>query len=93
MDKGKLIIEVEKDGDELRFSVTEIRNLTPGELANLVGALLNNVISKGTNNKVEQAFWKACALRDICSQIGLESTADRLNEQLRRLEREEDGRK
>ena len=88
MDKGRLVVEVEKDGDELRVTATEIRNLTVGELANLVGALLNSVISNESNNKVEHAFFRACALRDICSQIGLESKADKLDKQIEKVRRE-----
>ena len=88
MDKGRLVVEVEKNGDELKITPTEIRNLALGELANLVGALLNSVIRNESNNKVEQAFWKACALRDICSQMGLKSTADKLDKQIEKLRRE-----
>ena len=83
MDKGRLVVEVEKNGDELKITTTGIGNLALGELANLVGALLNSVIRNESNNKVEQVFWKVCALRDICSQIGLKSTADKLDKQIR----------
>ena len=92
MDKGRLVVEFEKNGDELKFTTTEIRNLTVEELANLVGALLNIVISNESNNKVEQVFWKAGTLRDICSQMGLESTADKLDKQIENWGAREEGK-
>ena len=79
MDKGRLVIEVEKDGDMLRNADVKISNLTLGELSAAVGAVINDSISKGTDNKTEQMVWRVCALRDICLQLGLASVADRLD--------------
>lgn len=85
MDKGRLVIEVEKDGDMLREADVKISNLTLGEISAAVGAVINDSISKGTDDKTEQVFWKVCALRDICLQLELASVADRLDGILGRL--------
>ncbi len=85
MDKGRLVIEVEKDGDMLRTADVKIRNLTLGEISVAVGAVLNDLISKGTDNKTEQMVWRILALRDICLKFGLASVADRLDGILDRI--------
>ena len=89
MDKGRLVIEVKKDGDMLRDADVKISNLTLEEISAAVGAVINDSISKGTDNKTEQMAWRVCALRDICLQLGLASVADRLDGILDRIGRGE----
>ncbi|WP_295156191.1 hypothetical protein [Selenomonas sp. AE3005] len=87
MNKGKLIIELEKNG----YIDYKIKNFTLEELSCAFGAVLNNEISKGTSDKAEQVVWKVCALRGICLQLGLTSAADRLEKLLSALGCENDG--
>ena len=88
MTKGKLIVEIEKVDNEIRTADLKIKNMTIEELAHVVGAVLNDVINKNTNDDAEKVMFKAHALHDICVQIGFESTADRLEEMFNKLERE-----
>ena len=87
MNKGKLIIELGKNG----YVDYKIKNFTLEELSCAFGAVLNNEIGKGTSYKAEQVVWKVCALRDICLQLGLTSVADRLEKLLSELGCENDG--
>lgn len=47
MDKGRLVIEVEKDGDMFREADVKISNLTLEEISAAVGAVINDSISMG----------------------------------------------
>ena len=62
--------------------------MTIEELSNVVGAVLNDVISKDARDEAEKVTWKAYALHDICVQIGFKSIAARLEEVFNKLERE-----
>jgi hypothetical protein len=88
MSKGKLIVEIEKADGEIRTANLKIKDMTVEELSNVVGAVLNDVISKDATDEAEKVVWKAHALHDICVQIGFKSIAARLEEAFNKLERE-----
>lgn len=88
MSKSKLVIEIEKTDDEFRTANLKIKDMTIEELSHVVGAVLNDVISKNARDEAEKVTWKAHALHDICVQIGFKSIAARLEEAFERLERE-----
>jgi hypothetical protein len=66
----------------------KIKDMTIEELSHVVGAVLNDVISKDARDEAEKAIWKAHALHDICIQLGFKSTAARLEGVFNKLERE-----
>lgn len=88
MAKGKLIIEIEKADGKMRTANLKIKDMTIKELSHVVGAVLNDVISKDAKDEAEKVMWKAYALHDICFQIGFKSVAARLEEAFNKLERE-----
>jgi len=88
MTKGKLIVEIEKADGEIRTANLKIKDMTIEELSHVVGAVLNDVISKEVENKAEEVMIKAYALHDICIQIGFKSVAARLEGVFNELERE-----
>ena len=86
MNKGKLIVEIEKVDSEIRTADLKIKDMTIEELSHAVGSVLNDVISKHAKDDVEEVMWKAYALHNICVQIGFKSTAARLEEIFNKLE-------
>ena len=74
---GKIVIEVEKDKENVSVRVED---LSLWDICNLMGAALNYIIIDSANRKTDEIFFKVCAMRDICSQIGLTATAERLDE-------------
>lgn len=88
MTKGKLIVEIEKADGEIRTANLEIKDMTIEELSHVVGAVLNDVISKVTRNEAEKVKLKAYVLHDICVQIGFKSMAAGLEEVFNKLERD-----
>ena len=88
MSKSKLIVEIEKADGEIRTANLKIKGMSLEELSHVVGAVLNDVISKNARDEAEKVMWKAHALHDICEQIGFKSIAARLEEAFERLERE-----
>lgn len=88
MTKGKLIVEIEKADGEIRTANLKIKDMTIEELSHVVGAVLNDVISKDTRDEAEKVILKAYALHDICVQIGFKSVAARLEGVFNKLERE-----
>ena len=91
MSKGKLIVEIEKADGEIRTANLKIKDMTVEELSHVVGAVLNDVISKDARDEAEKVMWKAYAIHDICVQIGFKSVAARLEEVFNKLERESIG--
>lgn len=89
MTKGKLIVEIEKADGEIRTANLKIKDMTIEELSHVVGAVLNDVISKEVKNEAEEVMFKAYALHDICVQIGFKSTAAGLEKVFNKLERDE----
>jgi hypothetical protein len=89
MSKGKLIVEIEKADGVSRTAKLKIKDMTIEEFSHVVGAVLNDIISKNARDEAEKAIWKAHALHDICIQIGFKSTAARLEEVFNRLKRDE----
>lgn len=89
MTKGKLIVEIEKADGEIRTANLKIKDMTIEELYHLVGAVLNDVISKEVKNEAEEVMIKAYALHDICVQIGFKSVAARLERAFNELGRDE----
>lgn len=85
MTKGKLIVEIEKADGEIRTANLKITDMTVEELSHVVGAVLNDVISKETRDEEEKVMLKAYALHDICVQIGFKSTATRLEEAIDKM--------
>jgi len=88
MSKGKLIVEIEKADGEIRCVNLKIKDMTIKELSHVVGAVLNDVISKNVRDEAEKEVWKAHAVHDICVQIGFKTIASRLEEAFNKLERE-----
>jgi len=78
---GKIVIEVEKDKEN---ASVRVENLSLGDICNVMGAALNDIIVDNTNSKKKEIFFKVCAMRNICNQIGLTETAEGLDEILRR---------
>jgi hypothetical protein len=74
---GKIVIEVEKDKEN---ASVRVENLSLWDICNVMGAALNNIIIDNTDSKKEEVLFKVCAMRDICSQIGLTETAEILDE-------------
>ena len=91
MNKGKLIVEIEKADGEIRTANVKIKGMTVEELSHVVGAVLNDVISKSAMNEAVKVICKAHAIHDICVQIGFKSVAARLEETFNKLERESIG--
>lgn len=88
MTKGKLIVEIEKADGEIRTANLKIKDMTVEELSHVVGAVLNDVISKEAKDEEDKVMFKAYALHDICVQIGFKSVAARLEGVFNELERE-----
>ena len=88
MTKGKLIVEIEKADGKIRTANLKINDMTIEELSHLLGAVLNDVISQGARDEADKVVLKACALHDICVQIGFKSIAARLEEAFNKLEGE-----
>ena len=92
MSKGKLIIELGKRAGKVRTAEVKIEDITTEELAQAVGAVLNNVINEKADTEVEKVMWKAYVLHDICVQIGFKEIASRLEDAFDKLEGGSDGR-
>ena len=71
MKKGRLVIEIEKNGDDKTINL-EVHGMTLQEICVAVGTSINNFICENTNDDYVRLLIRIGALRDISGSIGLE---------------------
>ena len=85
MEKGKLIIEIEKNGDDMTAKL-EVSDMTMQEVCIAVGTSLNKILCDNTDENVGRFLTRVQAVRDIACHIGLEQLSKRLDSALEKAE-------
>lgn len=70
MDTGKMVVEIEKNGDDRKLALS-IDGLTIEDVCFADGAVLNDLISKNTTDRLGQLYMKLQAVHDICLTLDL----------------------
>lgn len=71
MKKGRLVIELERNGDEMTAKL-EVSDMTLQEFCIAVGSGINNIICDKTDDNAGRFLMRIQAVRDIACFIGLE---------------------
>ena len=85
MKKGKLVIEVEKNGDDKTINL-EIHGMTLQEICVVIGTSINNLICENTNDDTVRLLIRVQALSDISGSIGLEKLSKSIDCALEKAE-------
>ena len=85
MKKGKLVIEIEKNGDDMMAKL-EVSDMTMQEVCVAVGTSLNKILCDNTDDNVGRFLMRVQAVRDIACHIGLEKISKRMDSALEKAE-------
>ncbi|MBQ2136967.1 MAG: hypothetical protein II430_03350 [Selenomonas sp.] len=85
MKKGKLVIEIEKNGDDMMAKL-EVSDMTMQEVCVAVGTGLNKILCDNTDDNVGRFLMRVQAVRDIACHIGLEKISKRMDSALEKAE-------
>lgn len=78
MKKGRLVIELERNGDEMTAKL-EVSDMTLQEFCIAVGSGINNIICDKTDDNAGRFLMRIQAVRDIACFIGLENLSKRID--------------
>lgn len=78
MKKGKLVIEIERNGDEMTTKF-EVSDMTLQEICIAVGTGINNIICDKTAADAGRFLMRIQAVRDIAYFLGLENLSKRID--------------
>lgn len=78
MKKGKLVIEIERNGDEMTTKF-EVSDMTLQEICIAVGTSINNIICDKTAADAGRFFMRLKAVRDIGYFLGLEILSKKID--------------
>ena len=85
MEKGRLVIEIERNGDEMTENF-KVSDMTLQEICVAVGSGINNYICDNTNDNAELFLVRIQAVRDIACFIGLEEISKSIDCALEKAE-------
>lgn len=85
MKKGKLIIEIEKNGDDMTAKL-EVDDMTIQEVCVAVGTSINKIICDNTDDNAGRLLMRVQAMSDIACSIGLENLSKRIDSALEKAE-------
>ena len=85
MKKGRLVIEMERNGDEMTAKL-EVSDMTLQEICIAVGSGINNVICDKTDDNAGRFLMRVQAVRDISCFLGLEKLSKRLDSAFEKAE-------
>lgn len=78
MKKGRLVIEMERNGDEMTTKF-EVSDMTLQEICIAVGTGINNIICDKTAADAGRFFMRLQAVRDIAYFLGLEILSKKID--------------
>lgn len=78
MEKGRLVIEIEKNGDNSTMNF-KVSDMTFVECCVAMGIGINDLLCKLTNDDTERFLMRLQAVRDISCSIGLEKLSKSLD--------------
>jgi FtsZ-interacting cell division protein ZipA len=81
MEKGKLVIKIEKNGDDMTANF-KVSDMTLQEICVAVGAGINDLICENTDDNAGRFLIRVQALRDIACSIGLEKLSKSIDSAL-----------
>lgn len=86
MKKGKLIIEIEKNGDDMTAKL-EVDDMTIQDVCVAVGTSINKIICDNTDdNDAGRLLMRVQAMRDFACSIGLEKLSKSIDSALEKAE-------